>query len=69
LKAFAVIVYLLNLEVLHKHIAKVLCISENAVTDYASLIREQCGRYLIDQYERLRGPGIRVQVSTVLILG
>jgi hypothetical protein len=62
LREFAAILFFLNAEVHLKHIAEMLELSEKTVIDYAHLIREQYGKYLLDNGSKLGGPGIRVQV-------
>jgi transposase-like protein len=62
LREFASILYLLNAEIHLKHIAEMLELSEKTIIDYAHLIREQYGKYLLDNGAKLGGTNIRVQV-------
>ena len=55
--------YLLNADVLLKHIAFMLDLHENTIVNYANLIREERGRDLMEHGEMLGGPGARVQVN------
>ena len=63
LDTFACFVYLLNADVLLKHIAFMLDLHENTIINYANLIREERGRDLMEHGEMLGGPGARVQVN------
>ena len=63
LKTFASILYFHHLEVLQKHIAEQLNITEKTVVDFCHFIREQCSKSLLNSGERLGGVEIRVQVD------
>ena len=67
LRTFASIVYLLHIEVLLKNIAEILDISEDTIQDCANLIREQCGKFLIDTGGMLGGADVVVQIDESLI--
>lgn len=67
LQNFASMLFLLNAEVPYKCIAETLELEDDTVTNYANLIREERGKYLIDHGEMLGGPGRRVQVGLFTI--
>ena len=68
IKVVAAIIYLHHMEVLNKHIEEVLDISEDSVIDCLNLMREQCGKMLIEHGQKLGGPGIRVQFRYLFLL-
>jgi transposase-like protein len=63
LQKIASMVYLLNIEILYKHIAEILEINEKTVIDFATRTRKEKAKYLVQNARRLGGPGIRVQVN------
>jgi transposase-like protein len=67
LRVFVSIVFFLQTETLLKHIAEILELSVPTVIDYANLIREQYGKFLLQKGEKLGGIGVRVQVSFILL--
>jgi transposase-like protein len=62
LPTIAAMIYFLNLETLAKHIAEILDLDEHTVLDFAAMMREEKGKYLLATGEMLGGDGIRVQV-------
>jgi transposase len=67
LKTFAAILYFHHAEVLQKHIAEMLDVSEHTIVDYSNFIREQCSKVLLNRDEKLGGFGVRVQVGALLM--
>ena len=68
LQKFACLLFLLDAEVPYKFIAETLEMDGGTITDYANLLREERGKYLLSYGEKLGGIGRKVQVYNILII-